>query len=275
MEKQATKSSRNGKNLLALGFGSIAFLFLVYVRLQNSELTPDAIEVMERLAFGFYIILLICLGAISYGLIQYHKQKVEENKDGLLSIIAITTWNPKSKKIFVLAFVIYGIFFSLSSGTLVYQPEVIFSHHYGVNIPSAFIAPCCDQPGYMPKIIVYLTDHVGLQVVPINLVLQLIVSYLVGLNAAIAVSALTISKKGSGLSSIGATTGLFIACPTCAGTFLSLFVGTASGIAITFAITQLQTMFIAISIPVLLATPFILARKLRNEDGSCAVDPIK
>ena len=40
MEKQATKSSRNGKNLLALGFGGIAILFFVYVRLQNSELTP-------------------------------------------------------------------------------------------------------------------------------------------------------------------------------------------------------------------------------------------
>jgi hypothetical protein len=125
----------------------------------------------------------------------------------------------------------------------------------------------------MPKIIIYLTEHVGLQIIPINLVLQVIVSYLVGLNAAIAISAYTISKKGRGMSTIGAATGLFIACPTCAGTFLSIFVGTASGIALSVALTQLQTLFIAISIPILLVTPFIMAKKLRNADGSCKVDP--
>jgi hypothetical protein len=161
------------------------------------------------------------------------------------------------------------------SGTLVYQPEVNFAIHYGAKIPSGFVAPCCDDPGYMPKIIIYLTEHVGLQIIPINFVLQVIVSYLVGLNAAIAVSAYTISKKGRGMSTIGAMTGLFIACPTCAGTFLSIFIGTASGIALSIALTQLQTLFIAVSIPVLLVTPFVMAKKLRNSDGSCKIDPTK
>ena len=167
-----------------------------------------------------------------------------------------------------------GSFFSLVSGTLIYQPDPIyFSIHYGAEIPSGFVAPCCDGPGYMPKIIVYLTEHIGLQIIPINLVLQVIVSYLVGLNLAMAVSAFSISKKGRGLSSVGAITGLFIACPTCAGTFLSIFIGTASGIALTIALVQLQTVFIAITIPVLLITPFVMAKKLRNADGSCKVGP--
>ena len=125
----------------------------------------------------------------------------------------------------------------------------------------------------MPKIIVYLTEHVGLQIIPINLMLQVIVSYLVGLNAAIAVNAYTISKKGRSMSTVGAATGLFIACPTCAGTFLSVFVGTASGIALSIAFAQLQTLFIAVSIPVLFITPFIMAKKLRNADGSCKINP--
>jgi hypothetical protein len=127
----------------------------------------------------------------------------------------------------------------------------------------------------MPKIIVYLTEHVGLQIIPINLVLQLIVSYLVGLNASIAINAYTISKKGRGMSTIGAATGLFIACPTCAGTFLSIFIGTASGITLSIALTQMQTLFIAISIPVLFVTPYVMAKKLRNADGSCKIDPKK
>ena len=99
-----------------------------------------------------------------------------------------------------------------------------------------------------------------------------IVSYLVAINSAIAINAYTISKKGRGMSSIGAATGLFIACPTCAGTFLSIFIGTASGIGLSILLTQLQTLFIALSIPILIITPYIMAKKLQNADGSCKIN---
>ncbi|NOS61535.1 MAG: hypothetical protein HOO66_00600 [Nitrosarchaeum sp.] len=269
-------SSHSGKKLIILGFATIATIFIMYTRYQNSELiTPDSIDAIQRIAYGFYIILLTAFGAIAYGLYRYHKEKVEKKGNDIATIIAISTWNTRARKIFVLTFIVYGIFFSLVSGTLVYQPEVNFATHYGAVIPSGFVSPCCDDPGYMPKIIIYLTEHVGLQIIPINLVLQVIVTYLVGLNMSIAVNAYTISKKSSGISTVGAATGLFIACPTCAGTFLSIFVGTASGIALSIALTQLQTLFIAVSIPVLLVTPFVMAKKLRNLDGSCKINPTK
>ncbi len=274
MVNEQVMSNKQGKKLMVLGFVSIAILFFMYSRYQDPELiTPDAYEAIQRMAYGFYIILLASLGAITYGLYIFHRDKVERRETDLFTIIALTTWNAKSRKIFFVTFVVYGIFFSLVSGTLVYQPEVNFAIHYGAEIPSGFVAPCCDGPGYMPKIIIYLTEHIGLQIIPVNLVLQVIVSYLVGLNMAMAVSAFSISKKGRGMSTVGAATGLFIACPTCAGTFLSVFVGTASGIALTIALTQLQTLFIAISIPILLVTPFVLAKKLRNTDGSCKINP--
>lgn len=272
--EQAIKRSHMGKSLIITGFAVIGILFLWYSRYQDPEiLTPGTLDIIQRMAYGFYIILVACFGAIAYGLYRYHKEKIQREGKDLAAIIALTTWNPKSRKIFVATFIGYGVFFSLASGTLVYQPQVDFEYHYGADIPSGFVAPCCDGPGYMPKIIVYLTNHIGLQVIPINLVLQVVVSYLVALNTAIAVSAYAISKKGRGASSIGAVTGLFIACPTCAGSFLSVFLGTASGIALTFALTQMQTLFIAVSIPVLLFTPFVLARKLRNADGSCKIQP--
>jgi hypothetical protein len=244
MKSESTADSKSGRKLIILGFVTIGILFLLYSRYQDPELiTPDAFDSIQRIAYGFYIILLACFGAITYGLYIFHKAKVERKEKDLFTIIAITTWNPKSRKIFLATFVGYGIFFSLVSGTLVYQPEVNFSIHYGAEIPSGFVAPCCDGPGYMPKVIIYLTEHVA------------------------------ISRKDRSVSSIGAATGLFIACPTCAGTFLSIFIGTASGIALTVALTQLQTLFIAISIPILLIIPFIMAKKLRNADGSCKVDP--
>lgn len=248
----------------------------MYARYQDPELiTPDSIDSIQRIAYGFYIILLASLGAITYGIYLYQKKKIEKKGKDIATIIALSIQNTRSRKIFLVTFIAYGIFFSLVSGTLVYQPEVNFATHYGASIPSGFVSPCCDAPGYMPKVIIYLTEHIGLQIIPINLVLQLIVSYLVGLNTSIAVNAYTISKKGRGMSTIGAATGLFIACPTCTGTFLSIFVGTASGIALSIALTQLQTLFIAISIPVLVVTPFLMARKLRNADGSCKIDTTK
>ncbi len=246
---------------------------MMYTRYQNPEvITPSALDAIQRIAFGFYITMIVALGGIAFGMHKYQKYKVEKQGNDILTTIAIVTSNLKSRKIFIAVFITYGIFFSLISGTLVYQPEVNFVTHYGATIPSGFIAPCCDGPGYMPKIIVYLTEHVGLQIIPINFILQIIVSYLVAINASIAVNAYTLSKKGRSFSSIGAVTGLFIACPTCAGTFLSIFIGTASGIGLSILLVQLQTLFIGLSIPVLILTPYIMAKKLQNSDGSCKIN---
>lgn len=258
--------------MVLMGLGIIAVLFLVYSRYQNPELlTPDAIDGIIRIAYAFYILFFLALGAMAYGLYLYHAQKAAANGRGLVTTIALATWNRKGRRIWIVTFAGYGIFFSLASGTLVYQPDVMFSDAYGAQIPSGFMAPCCDEPGYMPTIIIYLTEHTGLQIIPINMLLQIVVSYLVALNVSLAAVTIPLSRSSRSMGSVGAATGLFIACPTCAGTFLSLFLGTASGLGAAFVITQLQTIFIAVTIPVLLATPFIIAKKLQNADGSCMV----
>ena len=266
-------AATKGKKIIVIGFVSIVILFLIYGRYQDPEVfTPSALESIQRIALGFYITMIIAIGGISFGMYKYKKNKIEQQEKDILTTIAIVTSNLKSRKIFVVSFIGYGIFFSLVSGTLVYQPEINFVTHYGATIPSGFIAPCCDGPGYMPKIIIYLTEHVGLQIIPINLILQIIVSYLVAVNSSIAISAYTMSKKGRGMSGVGAATGLFIACPTCAGTFFSIFIGTASGIGLSILLTQLQTLFIGLSIPILIITPYIMAKKLQNADGSCKIN---
>jgi len=263
---------RDGRVLISLGFVSIAILFLIYSRLGNAEITPGAVPMLERIGMAFYLLLLVALGAISYGLYQYHRQKITSGQNDVFSIIASITWNKKSRRILCITAIAYGLFFSLTSGILVYQPDVVFSQHYGVQVPSAFIAPCCDDIGYVPKFIFYITDHVGLQVIPINLILQLSVSYLVGLNMAIAANAFSILKKRAGVGSIAAITGLFIACPTCAGTFVSLFMSASGAVAFTLAITHLQTVFIAVTIPLLIATPIIMAKRIKNSGWSCKIE---
>ena len=266
MKREITSKKHNDRLLILLGFTSIGILFLVYSGMQDFSVTDDSIQAVDRLAIAFYIIMIMSFGAISYGLYRYHHRKVLENSNNLLGIIASITLNNKARKIFVITFIIYWSFFSVTSGMLIYQPDVIFSHHYDATIPSAILLPCCGEPGYMPKIIVYMTEHIGLQIIPINLVLQIIVSYLVAFNVSLALCMISFTKKGSSLAGIGATTGLFIACPTCVGTFLTLFISSSSAIIFTLTITQIQTFFIAITIPILLITPIIIGKKIQKQN---------
>ena len=72
---------------------------------------------------------------------------------------------------------------------------------------------------------------------------------------------------------IGATTGLFVACPTCISTFFALFVGSSSAITFTVILTQLQTLFVGITIPILLLTPIIIAKQMQKKDDDCVFNP--
>ncbi len=273
MESYESKIKTNDRMFIIIGFAVIGIIFVLYSNIDDFSVTTDSIQAIERLAIGFYIILLMSFGAIGYGIYRYHYRKSVENTNSILAIIAKTTLNSQSKKIFVVTFVMYGIFFSLTAGLIVYQPDVTFSHHYDAVVPSAHMNVCCGEPGYMPTIIVYITEHVGLQIIPINIVLVIIVSYLVGLNTALAVRAISITKKSGGLTSIGAVTGLFVACPTCVSAFFALFIGSTSAITFTVILTQLQTLFVGITIPILLLTPILIAKKIQKKDDSCVSGP--
>jgi len=273
MENHKPKTKTNDRAFIIIGFIVIGIIFVLYSNTNDFSITTDSVQAIERLAIGFYAILLMSFGTIGYGIYRYHQRKAIENTNGILTIIAKTTMNSKSRKIFVATFIAYGMFFSLTSGLIVYQPDVIFSHHYDAVVPSAHMNACCGEPGYMPTIIVYMTEHIGLQIIPINLVLVVVVSYLVGLNTALAIKAISMTKRSGGLTSIGATTGLFIACPTCVSTFFAIFIGSSSAVTFTVILTQLQTLFVGITIPILLLTPILIAKKMQKKDDGCTLDP--
>ena len=266
------RSKTSDRAFIIIGFIVIGIIFLLYSRISDFSITTDSIQSIERLAIGFYLTLFMSFGIIGYGIYRYHQRKVVEKSHGLVSIIAKTTADSKSKKIFVVTFIVYSIFFSLTAGLIVYQPDVTFSHDYDVIVPSAHMNACCGEPGYMPRIIVYITEHIGLQIIPINLLLVVIVSYLVGLNTALAVRAISITKKSGGLTSIGAATGLFVACPTCVSTFFAIFIGSSGAVTFTVILTQLQTFFVGITIPILLLTPMLIAKKIQKKDDDCSLD---
>jgi hypothetical protein len=275
VEKQ--KARRSSHILILIGFLAIAVTFLAYAKNSSLIITPAAMPALQRLAIATYVVLFLAFVAIGWGLYKVYRSKIVTSDSTISSIIANSINNKRAKQIFVISAIGYGIFFAFTSGVIIYKPDINATDYGFPKPPHAEISPCCDLPGYMPMIFVFFTEHVGLQIIPLNLLLLVTVSFLVGLNFAISSTVFAIVKSGGKLGTIGAITGLFVGCPTCAGTAFTMLFGFGTG-ATTFTLfltsfeAEVQTIFIAISIPVLLVTPIMMARKIKSQNESCAVN---
>jgi hypothetical protein len=271
---------RSNVALILVGFLAIAVSFLAYAKNSNIIVTPAAMPALQRLAVATYVVLFASFVAIGWGLYKTYKKKISSADTTILSVIANSINNKRAKQIFVISAIGYGLFFAFTSGIIIYKPDINATDYGFPKPPHMELSPCCDLPGYMPMIFAFFTEHVGLQIVPLNLLLLVSVSFLVGLNFAISSTIFSIAKSGGKLGAFGAITGLFVGCPTCAGTAFTMLFGFGTG-ATTFTLfltsfeAQVQTIFIAISIPVLLSTPIIMAKKIRSQNESCAVEPKK
>ena len=270
LEKQAASVQRSHKMLIIIGFVAMLASFLAYWNNHSLIITPGAMPALQRLAIVTYVIMLLSFGSIGWGLHRFYKTKIRDADNSTSSIISSVINNRKSKQIFVITAVGYGLFFAFSSGIILYKPMLNFTD-YGIQVPLAEISPCCGLPGQMPMILSTFTEHLGFQLIPLNLVLWVIVSFLVGLNFTMMAKAFLIAKKSKGLGIFGAATGCFVGCPTCAGTIFFLLTNmgiTATTTATTIFLTtyglQLQSIFMAISIPALLVTPYIMAKAIRK-----------
>jgi len=277
LEKQSTVH-RSHRVLIILGFIAIAVSFLAYSRNEDLTVTPAAMPALQRMAIATYVILFISFGGIGWGLYKFYKVKVAIPDSSISSIISNAINNKRAKQIFVASTIGYGLFFALTSGIILYKPDINATDYGFPKPPHIELSPCCDLPGYVPMIFAFFTEHVGLQIVPLNLVLVVVVSFLVGLNFALSYTTFSIAKSGKHMGAFGAITGLFVGCPTCAGTAFTILFGLgASATSVTLFLTsyeaQLQTIFITVSIPILLVTPLIMARKIRSsQNESCALD---
>jgi len=277
VEKQ-NSVSRSYRALILVGFLAIVVSFLAYTKNNNFIITPAAMPALQNLAVATYLVLFASFAAIGWGLYKMYKTKITSADSTISSIIANAIHNKRSKQIFLISAIGYGLFFALTSGIIIYKPDINATDYGFPKPPHIELSPCCDLPGYMPMIFAFFTEHVGLQIIPVNLLLLVTVSFLVGLNFAISSTVFSIAKSGGKLGAFGAVTGLFVGCPTCAGTIFTMLFGFGAG-ATTFTLfltsfeAQIQTIFIAISIPVLLVTPIIMAKKLKSQNESCAVKP--
>ena len=288
LEAERLSVRNTGIRISLFSVFTIILVFLLYgylVRPENLVFSSKLIQLISDLGMAVLVLLAGGLFAIGYGIYRIcmsERMKLTEpiptnndvRKRRYLTIIVSIISQTKYFRLFVLTSVAYAVVFCLISQIIIFRPDVSFSHIYGVSIPSWKITPCCNSPGYVPMFTAYLSDNLIIFIIPINLVLVVVLSTLVGVN--ISLAAYSFQNKNKKITNNnsnirfsggigGAATGFFTACPTCAGTFFSTIVamitGASSASAAAAAVTAttlgpFQTLFIAISICILLISPY-------------------
>ena len=195
------------------------------------------------------------------------------SQQSMLSIINNILNDRKYLAIFLISGMTYGFFFSMISGTIIYRPQG-FSYLYDINtIPSA-TTMAYGPIGYIPSISIYLTNNFGIMLIPINILILVIVSGLVGFNVMLSSFSLIhglrnrqLQRNRSAsilLGSFASITGLFTACPSCASLFIfgTMFGSLSSSVAV--ITSTLYGLLLMISIPLLIITPFITTSSIRK-----------
>ena len=281
-EKKWQALRESGFRVFFVGFFSLIIAFIIYSRLTmpSSELLRVESQELTGLAWGMLAITAASMASMAYGAyVIFRSEYIRSASSPTSSLISFITGafsNRKYWKIMIVAAIGYGIFFGFLSQILVYRADVSFTERE-IEVPSLDLIPCCAAPGYMPMVTFYITDHFLILIIPLNVILATIVSLLVGFNVALSIFAFRLKKslqtRTSLAAGIGATSGLFVGCPTCAGSLISALLGigiAGAGGTSASVLAPFQTLFIAASIPALVVAPFLTARSIRSA-SSCNI----
>lgn len=233
--------------------------------------TPEAVSNLIPTAAVYFLVIVLCIG-----MVLYDARRVVSDRAAAIESKGVAPVSPgwvipyvlsvrKYRRYFGVSTLLYGIFYAVITSMIVLQPSVDFVKAYGVSIPSASITPVAAAPLFSPVVTVYLVNHVGVLLIPLTVLLLVATSVLVGLNFALAGFAFDSRVRGAGrgwASGIGALIGLFTGCPTCAGLFFANFLGDTGAVSFATLLGYYQPAFILLSIPVLLAAPYLTSHSL-------------
>ena len=264
---------------------------------------------IEIQSYIFYLLLFLGISIISLGIrkiikiitkdfLKHDINNMQGNQNhsylgslfGLFTTMAYVSHsdnsnNKKFSMLFWSTAITYGLFFSVTSGTLIYSAHGLSQQFHIQSIPSTTIMSY-GPVGLVPTLAIAVSENLGFLVIPINLIIMLLVSTLVGFNAMISLYAfMNKPKKNKGTSSspasslaysglglIGAGTGLFTACSTCTSLFILNFLLGSFASSIAAFTAAFYTLFVAITIPLLLVTPVVTAigiRRMQSTNNVC------
>jgi hypothetical protein len=253
----------------------------------------------EIVLFVFFVFIFFIIVGIRMTL--FSKKYFEENPSKLIHHIQIPFIFKLYKNIFIITTIIYFVFFGfLSNFFIIFNNDgTVFSlfssvqqqqqkhdtmnmaKHDTMNMaknhyPKYNLIICCNSIGYVPMLIVVINSNFSFLLIPLNFLLGLIISILVGINITFniyllrQIKSMQLSKRNF-FGFLGMSSGLFVGCPTCAGSFFYSLAGFSS--LITFSYLGLyQILFIAITIPILIISILTMAKiSLKKYLSSCKI----
>ena len=246
--------------------------------------TPAAVAFMTVVAEAYILALTVSLAIMLLSIktiVRNRLQAIEASGKAFLSpgwIVPYLLSLKRYRRWFATAVLLYGSFYAVITSILVYQPDVDFTAAYGVSIPSATLTPVGAAPLFTPVFTAYITNHIGLLVIPLTALLSVVISILVGVNVVISAFAFDCRARSPGrgwLGGIGAVVGLFTGCPTCAGLFFANVLGGTGAVSFATIVGYYQPVFVLLSLPVLIITPFLVSRSLAKvfREGCVLVGP--
>ena len=261
-----------GLRIIIFSVSSLIISYIFYSNFTNPNFNDMIMftPALFNISVGILIITFISSITICCGLWNLYVSN-EPTKKNLKYLISLAFKEKRYTLIMILSGIFYGIVFSFLSQIFVIIDNESNSLEDIKFSPSIKIIPCCNTIGYVPITYVYLTEYFFIFLIPINIALLFIVSFLVGFNISINIFMIKRLKENDNkykksriIGSLGATCGLFIGCPTCAGSLIATIFGFSAGTTTISILASFQTVFIIISIPALLIAPFIIAKTVKN-----------
>jgi len=295
---------KNGIFLTLLSILSLFFIFYFYSRNTSTEneifINPSLYSLAVIVLFAFFISISFFLIGIKNAF--FSKKYYESNPSKLIYYIQSSLKSRNNKILFILISTVYFILFGFLSNLFIFfnNDGTIFSlslqqssnhvdkgnnktsilHNHKNNIiendiknlvndyyPKYNLIICCNSLGYVPMIIFSISNNFSILLIPINFLLGIVISILVGLNLTLniyllkQINSLKLSRRNF-FSFLGISSGLFVGCPTCAGSFFYSLAGFSS--LITFSYLSIyQIIFVAISIPLLIMSIIVMAKLMR------------
>jgi hypothetical protein len=191
----------------------------------------------------------------------------------------------ENKKVVAVSAIIYGIIFAFLDGIMIFQPTVNFKIAYGITGPATVVENCCGPPGYIPVGLAYFpSQHFGIQLIPLSLMILVLMSTLVGVNVSLLIASVRTSKSNLGQQvrtsvksssffggAFGALLGVFAGCPTCAAAFFLSMIAGSGATAFSLAISAYQPLIILASVPLLIGSILWQARSIRKILLGCPI----
>ncbi len=284
------------------------FIFYFYSRLTSPGVEIFLSDSLYSLAATVVIAYLSCLFLLFLSIHKYFfsKSKLENNPENLLYHLQFPFRSLKYKLIFVISSLIYFIFFGFLSNIFIYfidentvfsiypippapdhDNEVVNGSHttnhqrnaseierlnsvQNTNLiyPTYKLIICCNYIGYLPMLILQLNQSLSILIIPLNLIVGITLSVLVGLNVTLNIFILVKNRtermsKRNLFGAVGISTGLFVGCPTCTGSLFYSLVGFSSMVLLS-SLNIYQILFVIISIPMLFGSLILMMNILRK-----------